>query len=373
MRPAFSSTNQAAAIALLLLALLGLPAILGKNHLPPREQAYAVLSWDSGPYPWIQDQIFEETNAIDIAFVGSSHMANGIDTPYVQRQLEQKNGPKTVVRSLTWGGSGYDGLYLITKDLLQHRKVKLLVFYDEKVDLGEQLRNGALTSLFRFREDFPALAGLPIRDQASYYMVSLIGAPKTLLSLIRPGLSARILPGQPGYLAPQNAGFADAPVDLGAIYDPKGFTADYFNPHHASFVAYQPPAASTGDALVYSASVKPSFAFSRAPLPPWHLQFAKRFAQLAQLYGCHLVLLNIPVYDQRRSPVILERAFWPDLMGANLAMLGVVPAKLFAGLPDEEVQKLFKDPVHFNRNGQQYFTQLITPALLRLYEASATN
>jgi hypothetical protein len=85
------------------------------------------------------------------------------------------------------------------------------------------------------------------------------------------------------------------------------------------------------------------------------------------------VLLNIPVYDQRRSPVILERAFWPDLMGANLAMLGVVPAKLFAGLPDEEVQKLFKDPVHFNRNGQQYFTQLITPALLRLYEASATN
>ena len=83
MRPAFSSTKQAAAFAGLLLALLLSPVLVGKNLLPPREQAYAVPGWSNGPYPWIRNQIFEETNDIDIAIIGSSHIWNAINTPYV--------------------------------------------------------------------------------------------------------------------------------------------------------------------------------------------------------------------------------------------------------------------------------------------------
>jgi hypothetical protein len=67
---------MAAAFALLLLALLALPVVVGKNLLPPREQAYSVQGWGNGPYPWIRNQIFEETNDIDIAFVGSSHLCD---------------------------------------------------------------------------------------------------------------------------------------------------------------------------------------------------------------------------------------------------------------------------------------------------------
>jgi hypothetical protein len=39
MRPAFSSTKQAAAFALLLLVLLLSPALAGRKFLPSREQA----------------------------------------------------------------------------------------------------------------------------------------------------------------------------------------------------------------------------------------------------------------------------------------------------------------------------------------------
>ena len=81
-----------------------------------------------------------------------------------------------------------------------------------------------------------------------------------------------------------------------------------------------------------------------------------------------------------RSPTILERGFWPDVLGANIAMIGIQPDKLFGGLTDAEVYKLyfnsgmkgFPRAAHFNQNGQKFFTSAITPELFRIYENAAT-
>src|SRR5215469_11422980 len=45
MRPAFSSTRQAGAFVLLLLALLLAPALVGKKFLPSREAVYSSIWW----------------------------------------------------------------------------------------------------------------------------------------------------------------------------------------------------------------------------------------------------------------------------------------------------------------------------------------
>lgn len=372
MRPAFSSTKAAAVFALLLLLLLALPAVMGKNLLPPREQAYAIQGWGLGPYPWIQNQIFEETNAIDIVFLGSSHIICGIDTPYVQQQLGEKIRSQAVVRTLGWGGSGYDGLYLVTQDLLQHRKVKLLVFYDEKVEGGELGRNCALTSLFRFGEQASVISGLPLKDQAFYYFAALIGMPKTLLSLIRPNLPAELFSDRPGFIKPEKWESALAPANLGANPIRRGFKL-FSEPEYPPFAPYQPTLTDDSSSSLYSPSSRQLFDFSSTPLPAWHVGFARRFAALAKAHGCQLVLLNIPVYDERRSAVIQQRAFWPDLLSANVWMLGIPPAKMFGGLTDEEVRKLYYDPLHLNQNGQEYFTRLIMPALFKIYETSTNH
>jgi len=61
MQPAFASTRQAAAFALLLLVLLLLPVLLTKSHLPPRGEIYGWSGWDStGPHPYHHQLIFEE-------------------------------------------------------------------------------------------------------------------------------------------------------------------------------------------------------------------------------------------------------------------------------------------------------------------------
>src|SRR5580658_7362886 len=100
MRPAFSSTKQAAARALLLLFLLAAPWLAHKTFLPHREQTYSSQSIRFEKCPWAQKFIFEETNDIDIAFVGSSHLCAGIDTPYVQQKLSEQLGRPAVVRTI---------------------------------------------------------------------------------------------------------------------------------------------------------------------------------------------------------------------------------------------------------------------------------
>ena len=69
--------------------------------------------------------------------------------------------------------------------------------------------------------------------------------------------------------------------------------------------------------------------------------------------------------------MIQEREFWPDVLHADVTMMGIPPATLFAGLTDDDVRKLYYNPTHLNKNGQEYFTQIITPRLLEIYADQA--
>ncbi len=356
MRPAFSSTAQAAAFACLLLVVLLLPWGMKKSWLPSRREIYNFQGWGGGPYPWIRRQIFEETNDIDIAFLGSSHILNGIDPVRVQVALSNRLGRPAVVRTLAWGGPGYDGLYLVAKDLLEHRRVRLLVFYDEKVVAG---RNPATITLFRFSDHSADLAGLPLVDQGLYYGSAMFGMPRNLLELLRHSLPLA-LPAHPDFASENNS--SRFPAHLGAdVVRPPPNVPD---PFEKSSVTHSPPVS------VYAASTRSDFEISNTAPPAWQVHFAKKFAALCQSNHCRMVLLDIPVIAEARSPVIRERVCWPDLLQADVAMIGVPPQKLFAGFTEKELHAVFWNDSHFNRNGMEHFTSVITPTLLQLHEAA---
>jgi len=83
------------------------------------------------------------------------------------------------------------------------------------------------------------------------------------------------------------------------------------------------------------------------------------------------VMLHLPVLAEAesRSPVLTERMGWPEIFDGDFRLVGMPSSWLFGGLSDEQVRLLYGDPAHFNRNGQEYFTPLITPALFQIYEA----
>jgi hypothetical protein len=374
MRPAFASTKSAAAFALLLLVLLALPVVMGKNLLPPRDEVYASQSFNIAPFPWLRQQIFHEKGDIDIAFVGSSHMLHAIDTPYVQQKLTEKLGRPAVVRSICWGGAGFDILYLITKDLVTHRRVHLLIFYDED---GGKGRNPVIPVLFRYADNVDALAGLPVADKGILYLASIVGMPRNLLMLFRQEIPAEMFSAKPNEIEK----FFNAPnpaLRLGTVAGRLGYTSSLsYADGFSDFIRYTPPVTSSqvasGDFIGYEPSNQSEFNFSNPALPTWQVCFARKFAAVAQANGCQLVLLHLPSVEQMRSQVICEREFWPQVMQARMFVAGIPEAKLFAGLSNEEVYKLYFNPVHLNQNGQEYFTKCITPGLLKIYETSTNH
>jgi hypothetical protein len=365
MRPAFSSTSQAAAFALLLLVVLLSPVLAGRTFLAPREQAYASQGWGNGPYPWIRNQIFEETNPIDIAFMGSSHILQAVDTPYVQAELSKKLGRRAVVRTIAWGGAGYDALYGVARDLTAHRKVRMLVFYDEN---NPGNRNSSPVFWFRFGEDADLLAGLPFREQSLFYFASVIGMPRNLLTLLRPNIPAPLISNPPNYWE-QHYSSASVVKLLGCTCSELGFNYDTLSDSFTAFTPFSPQTGATpADTEIFSSNVKNDFAFGNDPLPAWQTHFAAKLAELAQANRCKLVMLSIPVLADAPVTDLRERAFWPDIFKGSFWMVGVPPAKMFAGLTDQQLHWLFTNSGHFNKNGMQYFTPLITPALLQIYE-----
>jgi hypothetical protein len=367
MSPAFSSTKQAAAFVLLLLFLLAAPWLARKTFLPHREQTYSSESIRCEKFPWVQKFIFEETNDIDIAFVGSSRIGTGIDTPYIQQKLNEKLGHKTVVRSISFFYTGFDALYFLTKDLLAHRHVKTLVFYDECS--GRILYNVHRLApyWFRFGDDGGVLSGLPLRNRAIYYYAAMIGMPRNLLELLTPNLPNDPYNQTTGHFAYLHA--ANPESKLGCIGAQLGFDPTYGS-HHANFTPYEPQNKVTpAEVCIFTPPTATNFVFSDQPLPVNQIYFAKQFGSLAKANGCNLVALHLPSFAESTSPVITESRDWPDLMQTDVCLMGIPTGRLFAPLSEFEIKQLYFDPAHLNLNGQKYFTPLITPAMIQFYES----
>jgi len=346
MPPAFSSPRQAAAVALLLLLTLLSPVLIGKSLLPSREQMYSAQGWFMGwiDFPYLHQQIFEEKGDIDIAFMGASRMGAGIDASYVQEKLSEKLGRPAVVRSLTWTWDGYDALYLSVSDLLQHRKVRMIICSDlipaNPSYMG--IANPIANCWFRYADNADMMDGLPMRAQVSLYASAILGMPRNIVGMLRPNLGA---------------------TDY-TIFDHYLSTFDYT----------QPAPQGAPEVCIYSEATKANFKFDGTPIPAMQLALIRKIGDLAREHQTQMVCLHLPASAEWGSSVIEERAYWPEAFQGNVAMFGVVPSNLFAGMTAEQAHKLFYDEphksnsTHLNQYGLKYFTTYLTPGVVQLYE-----
>ena len=358
MLPAFSSRFGAVALAVLLAFSLALPALMAASGLLKRRDVYPAIAWKHGPFLWIQQKIFDDPSDVDIAFVGSSHIWNAIDTPYVQKELSLRLGRKAEVFTLGWPWGGFDAVYIIAHDLLDHRRVHTIVITDEG---SGEMPHYQSSRWFRFGENSEALQGLPLTSQAKLYGGAVLGAPRQLLSLVRPNLpddpiQARNTFWDTYYHAPNVA------ANLGALRARLAYGAT------SDFAPFNPRGSVTPeDALAYSTQTKEHFRFGGPETSPYPLHFVRKLAELCRARGTRLVILQTPYFPDRAQPAIPVRERWNEILGSSVVVAGVAPATLFGGIPDADIAKLFYEDWHLNQNGQALFTPVITPLLLKLY------
>jgi len=150
MSPAFSSPRQAAAYVGLLAFLLLLPVIMRVTGLASRPDAYAAMPFSTGwSFPFIREQIFQETSDLDVVCLGSSRVYTGFDARYLRRELSAQLGRDAKVVVLASSKNGEDRTYLLLRDLLQHRRVRMMVFVISSEDF-EPVYNEPFVWGYRF-------------------------------------------------------------------------------------------------------------------------------------------------------------------------------------------------------------------------------
>jgi len=343
------SRNAAAALALLLgvCLLLPFPASWGARH--GREGLYRNAPTALGPLPAMERQIFQEHGDIDVLVVGDSLLLQAIDVPRLQAALSGDLGRPARVFSFCTNWAGLDRHFVLLQDLLARRRVRMVVFdmptparpFEDKLHVQSHfwLRLGDDPDLFR---------GLSLRDRAAVYSVLVLGAPRQILSRLRPD---RIDPSQTD------------PALLTGVEDRYGFNG-------APFVALPPrdPAVSALDSRTGWAG----FRFTGPPLGSLQRHYAERIAGLLRQYRVRGVIVHVPIYSERHGTTVDERECWPEALDPALTLVGVQPGGLFQGLGEEQIQHYYYNE-HFNQNGKRLFTQVLLPTLRKLYGETASG
>jgi hypothetical protein len=342
--PAFRSTRQAAVFCAAVLGLLALPAIFTALGLYNRRDAYLEMPIGDGGLAYIEKQGLEERSDIDLLLVGDSLLWLGVDTVYIQNELERAEGRPVNVMMFAHNARGLDLDYGMIRDVLARRRVKTLVLASSPPWNHQEGPHHYAYHFLPYSED-PALSeGVSLQNRLIFYAASVLGAPRHLLSLLRrnPDYDHWVRPMRGSHLVPE--GFYGAP------YEP---------------LDRDPPAVPT-ETLIGSAASAPAFAFTEPPFSPYQEHFARLIVDMARAHGTRLVTFRIPRWSDRASPVAAERADWPRVFGADTTIVGVAPAVLFGGLNEDEIKRLYTNE-HFNASGATRFTRTITPALLEIY------
>ena len=346
MPPAFNSQRQAVGFACLLTAMLLSPVALRLVGPPGRAEVYKAVPLAAGNYPFLERQIFEERSDLDLVFVCSSLLAAAIDAPTVQRELSHALGREANVVVLGANWQGLDLQYTLLRDLLDHRKARMVVM---SMPIPEFTSDRPHVQAFRWLRfgDYPeVLSSLPARSKFVLYSEYVLGSPRQWLTLLRPNL-------------------IDPASTISSTFGTEYQESGYYGAPYVREDREPPPIAP--ESGIYSAATARQFDFHGRPLGPYQLHFARALAGPIRRSGAWLTLLHVPVADERGMDVVPERMNWPDLIPAPMSIAGVPAGTIFAGKTPEQHYHYFYDQ-HMNTNGKMLFTRVITPTLVRIYE-----
>ena len=355
MPPAFASRAHAALLGALVVVFLALPALLSSAGLYRRRDAYREMPIGVGGFRFIEKEALEERSDIDVLCVGASILWFGVDAPTLRDELDRARSarpadgsPKEPARVLSFGYShaGADVSFAMLRDVLERRKVRTVVATMPHVD---EVGDAPHTYAYHFLPWEPDLRrGLSARHQIVLYAESVLGAPRHLLSLLRPNADA----------------VHPVAASLGSHREDHGFHGAAFDPP-----PFEPPRFSA-DELVYGPGSADRFAFAGRPLSDYQAHFVRRIAEITCEHGARLVVIRVPWWSDRRRPVVDERLDWSRELGDDVAMVGVPPARLYAGLSEDDVKRLYFDE-HLNMAGARFFTRAVAPAIVAIDERGA--
>jgi len=329
---------------------LTLPVTLQLVGLRPKSEVYRGVPLESGKFPLMGRQFFEEKGDIDLLIFGSSVVRYALDSQAVRSALSIRLGRPAAVIVAGAGWAGSDMQYLLLRDLLEHRHVRAILMALPIAQPDSHFPHILLYRVFRLGDNPGFFDGLSIRERAAVYGEMVLGAPRQALTLLRPNQLGD------GELDPARA---DPETRVGYFGEP--FVEDH-----------REPPALPPSSVIYSSSTASQFVVENTPFNSYQMHFLTRMAILLREHRVRTIILNVPRDSENGVTVVRERVYWPNVFGPDFTMAGIPPATLFKGVSDREFHRFYLDE-HLNANGRRYYTAAMLPTLLSLCASSSND
>jgi len=343
--------------------LLALPALMGARS--DSEYLLAIpRNWAPAEHVYLETA---KSRDIDVLFLGSSLLEADIDAGQVKTALSKQLGrPAEVEALLTWG---YSLLvpYEYLKEVLRHRQVKLAVIAHFGSEAGPPTGHEGISHyLWNHVEDAHVFASEPLDVRASFYAFAVLGTPRRLLGNLRP--NARM-----GLTGEQLAKMEERNETLGVLLRSEGFSDSQGGAApHAPFVEYEPrPITVDPQSTFYCGPGSNQVFRETVPPPRPDLDLVEAILTLARERGTRVVFLDLPgltTSTQHLDETIDIVTLPSDLYRQGLSRIGIPNAVLYKDLALDDIQRLYSDRRHYNRNGARYYTRIVTPALVTAHQ-----
>lgn len=335
MRPAFTRRGDALLFTVLLAVVLAFPA---SPWWPGPEGRF----WP--PLPLLNNVtivrgiLFGPPRDYDIVLSGASALWNDVDPDILREEFVKAGLPAPRVVYVPYEGFWPEVRYGLLETFFQRHTARLVLLNEEIYPAW-----GASQGPYVLSPRDPVLTGLPAAQRGALYGAAVVAGSRVAfenLTTPRPGKGWWWATGPLGFWSSRQ-GYGGTAFEEWAGWHPEVPVSEILHVKEPE----TPPTA--------------------LPMPT-SAHFRRRTEELITAHGGTFAYVTTPWFYHRRLDLLNERtdvAYPPEH-----PFLGVAPARLFAGMTDEDIKRVYRDDGHLNANGSAVFTRLLAPAILQLWK-----
>ncbi len=352
--PVFKYRWQAVLFFPVLAFFMALP-FMDKPSWMERGILYRTMEMASNNRNNILYKIITEPGDIDVLFLGSSTLASGVNPLIVRAALRAATGTEAKVYTVYHPQAGFDFDYIILRDILARRHVKLLIWDGLRPPRPDSPVYHHVTPYvwdYKMHED---LAKTMNSNPADVYLYSLMTGPKLLLS---PVLSL-------GKQVPEEGTdfLCDKVYYLGACLR---FNDSQLKMH------YPPPPHLDMDRLLHFRGNDSVDLRDTKTYRDLDYQLLQKVLGLAKEHDVPVAFLIAPVNGESERAITVP-GIPQDALGWNVPIIGATQANVINGTEIKVDDFFQEDRVHMMFNATNYYTEMLLPAIVNAYQQAVAG
>jgi hypothetical protein len=337
------------------LAVFLLPSFYSITGLVSYKEKFSTVKSTYLP-PFLYEQIYLESEPIDILLIGASTLTHGVDARRLEDHLSDTKGRKLNVLTLGFSSQGDDLIYIVLKQLLKRRKVKHIFL--SLPTYTQEYPHHSLKHLIDVKDSIAITEGLGGWSKLRWITLPVLSSMRHMISIFRKDILSGVKPHNlkhNGSTVRKRGWGRKVSLNKKQMKDlnlKRDWTWEFdkFEKKNLPIKEIEP------NSWIHELNSRQSFK-SREIVSSYQYHFFNKVFDLVEISETKISFLHMPHFEERKEEKIILKINSKKISSKNIKIIGIPNAKLFKGLSNSEVQELYFNNNHFNENGVVFFTK----------------